>query len=271
MRISASASAVMACMVLTAFHFVSVPDQATGDESAKTIQVFAAASTTNAIREIKRRFAAATGADVHASFGSSATLARQIVHGADADVFLSADAQWADHLTKNGWVVQKQDFLGNRLVIVVPNDSKLRVSKLEDIVSATITHVAMGEPKSVPAGIYAKKALEKLGLWEQLRPKIAAADDVRNALTYVENGAAEVGIVYATDAAISTKVKVVAEIPESLTGPIRYSVILLKRENNSATAESFYTFLHSPESLRVFRSYGFTILNEVSVADKSGK
>ena len=139
------------------------------------------------------------------------------------------------------------------------------------MVSDKITHIAIGDPKSVPAGKYAKKALEKIGLWEELKTKFATADDVRNALTYVETGAAEAGIVYATDAAISKKVKVVVEIPESLTGPVCYPVVLLKHGERNVAAVSFYRFLQSPESFRVFRKYGFTILEEAKPDDKSGK
>ena len=270
MRTSAAALAAMACLASAALQCGSAPAEEAGRESTRTIQVFAAASATNAIREIKQRFTAATDIEVRASFGSSATLARQIANGADADVFLSADTQWADDLVKKGLVVQKQDLLGNRLVIVVPDDSKLRVTGPEDLTSAAVTHVAMGEPSSVPAGKYARQALEKLGLWEALKPKVAAADDVRRALTYVETGAAEAGIVYATDAAISKHVKVVAEISASLTGPVRYPIVLLKHGEGVAAAESFYKFLRSRESLQVFRKYGFSILAEAKAAGKSG-
>jgi molybdate transport system substrate-binding protein len=255
--LAAMASLVSAVLQL---GFVSAADNAGTDK--KTIQVFAAASTTNAIREIKRQFTAATGVELRASFGSSATLARQIANGAEADVFLSADVKWADDLAQKGLVARKRNLLGNRLVIVVPDDSKLSVTKAEDLAASQIVHIAMGEPKSVPAGKYARIALEKLGLWEKVKSKVAAADDVRNALTYVETGAAEAGIVYATDAAISRKVRAAAEIPESLTGPVRYPVVLLKREKDAAAAESFYKFLSSPESLKVFRKYGFSILND---------
>lgn len=262
MRMWTAASAAMSCFVSIVLQlgFVAAADNTGADK--KTIQVFAAASATNAIREIKRQFTAATSVDVQTSFGSSATLARQIANGAEADVFLSADVKWADDLSQKGLVVRRHNLLGNRLVIVVPGDSKLNVTKMEDLASVQITHIAMGEPKSVPAGKYARKALEKLGLWGNVKSKVAAADDVRNALTYVETGAAEAGIVYATDAAISRKVRVVAEIPESLTGPVRYPIVLLKRENESAAADSFYKFLSSPEAIKVFRKYGFNILND---------
>ena len=116
-------------------------------------------------------------------------------------------------------------------------------------------------PASTP-----KQALTKLGLWDQLKAKVVSAEDVRHALAYVETGAAEAGIVYATDAAISKKVKVVAEIPEKLTGPVRYPLVLLKHGGQSAAAQSFYRYLSSPAAAKVFRKYGFTVLSESKAA-----
>jgi molybdate transport system substrate-binding protein len=232
-------------------------------EAEPTIQVFAAASTTNAIRKIKQQFRDATHTEVLANFGSSAALARQIANGADADVFISADTKWADDLAKRGLVAETQVLLGNRLVLVIPSDSQNAVTKPNDLLADNIRHIAMGDVRSVPAGMYAKKALEKLGLWDRVKSKVATADDVRNALTYVETGAAEVGIVYATDAAITKKVKVVFEVPESLTGPVRYPIVLLKREGgNAAAAKLFYDFLASPNAIKVFESFGFSMVDK---------
>jgi molybdate transport system substrate-binding protein len=239
--------------------------------SAKPILVFAAASTTNALDEVKTQFSKETGIEVQTSYAASSTLAQQVLHGADADLFISADSKWADFLAKNDQTVRQQDLLGNRLVIVVPADSKIEVKKPQDLLASGVEHLALGEPKSVPAGIYAKQALTKLGIWEQLRPKIVAATDVRHALTYVETGAAEAGIVYATDAAISKKVKVAVELPEDLTGPVRYPLVLLKHAEGSAAAQAFYRYLSSPAAGKVFRKYGFTVRQEVKAAPKGTK
>jgi molybdate transport system substrate-binding protein len=257
-------------LFLAAAQTEPVCSQEAGAGSTTAIQVFAAASTTNAIGEIARRFTKASGIQVHTSFGSSGTLAQQIVHGADADVFVSADVQWAAYLAKEGVVVQEQNLLGNRLVIVVPGDSKWGVKEPQDLLAAEIEHLALANPESVPAGKYAKQALVKLALWEQLKPKVTAAEDVRSALTYVETGAAEAGIVYATDAAISQKVRVTADIPASLTGPVRYPIVLLRHGKDVPAAESFYKFLRSPEAIKVFRNYGFTILTEAKTTTKPG-
>lgn len=191
-------------------------DPATSAAAPKaTILVFAAASTTNALNEIKAQFTKDTGIAVETSYALSSTLAQQVVHGAKADLFISADTKWADYLARENQIVRQQDLLGNRLVIVVPSDSKVDAKRLDDLLGAGIKHLALGETQSVPAGIYARQALTKLGLWDRIKDKVVAASDVRQALTYVETGAAEAGIVYATDAAISKKVKVAAEIPEA--------------------------------------------------------
>ena len=118
------------------------------------------------------------------------------------------------------------DLLGNRLVIIVPAESTLKLRTPRDLAAETVKHLAVGDPASVPVGKYAKRAMEKLGLWDQLKSKIVAGADVRQALAYVETGEAEAGIVYATDAAISRKVKAACDISEKLTGPVRYPLVL---------------------------------------------
>ena len=248
--------------VLALIGHACIRAPATQDKTPPPILVFAAASTTNALNEIKAQFTQETGIVVETSYASSSTLAEQIAQGAAADLLLSADAKWADYLAKKGEVARREDLLGNRLVIVVPTDSKSGITKPEDLLSAGIRHLALGEPQSVPAGIYAKQALTKLGLWEQLKPKVVSAVDVRQALTYVESGSAEAGIVYATDAAISKKVKMVTEIPETLTGPVRYPLLLLKAGEDSAAAQSFYRYLTSPTAANIFRRYGFTVVGK---------
>jgi molybdate transport system substrate-binding protein len=231
------------------------------------VLVFAAASTSNALNDIKAKFAEDAEITVRTSYAASSTLAQQIVNGAEADLFLSADTKWADYLAKQNFVARQQNLLGNRLVIVVPAESKTDVTKPEDLLAAGIEHLALGEPQSVPAGRYARQALTKLGLWERLKDKVVSAEDVRHALAYVETGSAEAGIVYATDAAISEKIKVAVELPEQLTGPIRYPMVLLKHGEGNMAAESFYRYLSSAEAARVFRKHGFTVL----AATKTGQ
>jgi molybdate transport system substrate-binding protein len=242
---------------------LSAKSDAPAGNSRQSVMVFAAASTANAIDEIKDQFTRQSGIVVRTSYAASSTLAQQIEHGADAEVFLSADTKWANHLGKHSLVAERRNLLGNRLVVIVPADSTLKVQQLDDLTATAVKHLALGDPSAVPAGRYAKKALESVGLWAQLKDKVVAAADVRQALVYVETGAAEAGIVYATDAAISKSVKIVAEIPEKLTGPVRYPALLLKRGADSPAAQSFYRTLTSPEAVAVFAKYGFTVLKDV--------
>jgi molybdate transport system substrate-binding protein len=250
---------VFVALIVVASRCVTAVAQDGTVAEKKTIVVFAAASTTNAINEIKQQFVKQSGIDVQTSYAASAPLAQQIVNGADADIFISADTKWADYLAEKHLVAQRRDALGNRLVIVVPNDSKPDIKNPEDLIVKSIEHIAIGEPDSVPAGKYAKQALIKLELWEKLKEKIVPAQDVRQALTFVETGAAEAGIVYATDAAISKKVKVAVEISENLTGPIRYPIVLLAQGKGKPEAELFFRRLISPEAVKIFKKYGFII------------
>ena len=241
-------------------------DQKPGDQGL--VVVFAAASTTNAVDAVKAAFSRNTGAEVRTSYAASSTLARQIENGAEADLFISADVKWADYIEGKLPVAKRRNLLGNRLVIVVPADAKLKLTKPEDLVSDDVQHLALGDPDAVPAGRYAKQALTRLGIWEKLKGKVAAAEDVRHALTYVETGAAEAGIVYATDAAVSKKVRVAVEIPANLTEPVRYPVLLLKRAAGNKAAESFYDYLGSPEATQVFEKFGFDVFTSAGGGTK---
>jgi molybdate transport system substrate-binding protein len=232
------------------------------------VTLFAAASTTNALDEIKAAFTQHTKAEVRTSYAGSSTLAQQIVNGAEADLFISADQKWADHVEGKAPVAARRNLLGNRLVIVVPTDGKLKLAKPEDLLANEVTHLALADPDAVPAGRYAKQALTKLDLWEKLQGKVVPAQDVRHALTYVETGAAEAGIVYATDAAVSKKVKVAVEIPANLTEPVRYPVVLLKQGAENPSAKAFYDYLGSPEATKVFEKFGFSILNDAESGTK---
>jgi molybdate transport system substrate-binding protein len=229
-------------------------------EAAKTVVIFAAASTGGALDEIKDRYAKQSGTRVVTNYAATSALVRQVENGADAQLLLSANTKWADYLEAKGVVARRRDLLGNSLVLVVPRQSKLAVGKLEDLLQAKVEHVAVGDPEAVPAGIYAKKALVKRGLWDRLKSKLVAADDVQHALAFVETGSAEAGFVYATDAAASTRVKVAAVIPPALTGPVAYPLLLLKKGAASPDAASFYRYLGSAAAAEVFRKHGFEVL-----------
>jgi molybdate transport system substrate-binding protein len=236
----------------------SAPRSGSGD-GGRAVTVFGAASTTNALGDLCRAFTRMSGAKVVTNFASSSTLAQQIVNGAEADLFLSANVRWADAVQAEGMVAERVDLLGNRLVVIVPVRSGLRIRTIRDLVTVPIERLALADPSSVPAGIYAKKSLENLGLWTDLERRAAAGADVRQALAYVEQGAADAGIVYATDAAISDRVKVAAEVPENACPLIVYPLVLLKRAAGDGNARALYAYLRSEDAAAVFEKYGFTI------------
>jgi len=227
------------------------------------VTVFAAASTTNCLTEISDLFKAKNMGQIVTSFGSSSTLAKQIEQDAPAEVFLSASPEWMDFLEKKNLIEPgtRSDLLGNRLVIVAPISSKIKVTIGKNFDLAGILgneKLAMGDPAHVPAGIYGKKALEYLGVWKAVESKVAGSKDVRAALMLVERGEAPLGIVYATDAAISKKVKVIATFPEDSHPPITYPVALVAGKTTPA-GKSFLQFLKTPDAKTIFEKYGFSL------------
>ena len=231
--------------------------------SADDLIVFAAASTKNAAEDVAKLYAAGGKGPVTYSFAASSDLAKQIENGAPAAIFISADTIWMDYLAERNLVVSdsRHDLLGNKLVLIAPSDSNLTVDMVANAPLADALgdgKLAMGEPEGVPAGRYGKAALEALGIWAQVEPKVARTKDVRAALALVERGEAAAGIVYSTDAAISKKVKVVAEFPPDTHPKIVYPVALIAGKDDAA-ARAFYVFLNSPQARTVFLEYGFTV------------
>lgn len=195
------------------------------------------------------------------SFAASSALARQVEAGAPADLFISADEEWMDFLSKRGLVHQstRVSLLTNRLVLIVPGDSKLRLAIAPGFALARALgngRLAMADPDAVPAGRYGKAALTSLGVWSAIAPKVAPAENVRAALALVEQGEAPAGIVYATDAAASRKVRVIGVFPGNGHPPISYPIALL-RSATSADAEPFRLFLLSRAATAIFTRYGF--------------
>ncbi len=219
--------------------------------------VFAASSAVTGLGQLAAQFETEHKVRVLVSYGSSAALAQQIQNGAPADVFISADPAWAATLEGDGRVARRVDFLGNSLVLVVSATTADTVKRPEDLTSDAVKRLAIGDPASVPAGKFAKEALEALGLWDRVKAKVAPAMDARHALMYVERGEAEAGIVYATDAKNSRAVRVVAALDGSLKSPIRYTLVLVKRDGASAKAEECFDFLLSDEAMRGFEAAGF--------------
>jgi molybdate transport system substrate-binding protein len=228
-----------------------------------TVLVFAAASLTNAQDEVNGIFTTATKVPVKSSYASSSVLARQIEAGAPAELFVSADTDWMDYLEKRDLLVpgSRREILANRLVLISAAGSTVQLVPAPgfDLAGALGGgHLAMGNPDSVPAGIYGKAALQKLGVWSQVEGKVASADNVRSALALVSRGEAPLGIVYRTDALVDKGVRIVSEFPEDSHAPIHYPAALVK--GAGPEARRLLDFLSQPAARQVFSRYGFTPL-----------
>jgi len=229
--------------------------------SAAEITVFAAASLTDSLKEIAARYEKQSGDKIVFNLGASSTLARQIEAGAPADIFFSADEAKMDGQAKKGLIdaTTRKSRLGNSLVVVVAADSTLKIDSAAALTNAAIKRIALAEPKSVPAGIYAKAWLEKLQLWPAIEPKVVPLENVRAALAAVESGNVEAGVVYKTDASISKKVKVAYEVPIQDAPAISYPVALVKDSKQPDAAKKFLNYLDSQTAGDIFKQFGFLL------------
>ncbi|SRR5579871_726691 len=227
--------------------------------AAGEVSVFAAASLTDALKEIAVGYEKTTGDKPLFNFGASNLLARQIVEGAPADLFFSADEKQMDGLQDKKLLLEgsRTDLLSNKLVVVVPLDSKLVLSKPADLVSAPVKRLSLADPSGVPAGVYTKQYLTQLGIWEALSARVIPANNVKAALAAVEYGNADAAIVYKTDAALSKKVKTAFEVSLKQGPKISYPVAQLKDSKSREAAAKFLAFLKSKDALDVFKKYGF--------------
>lgn len=227
--------------------------------------VFAAASLHDALDAVIAVFHRATGAPApRASYASSSTLARQIEAGAEPAIYISADTQWMDYVERRGLIEDRsrRNLLGNALVLVAPASStlRLRLGPGADIAGALGDgRLAMGDPAHVPAGIYAKAALEHLGLWKTLAPRAARAADVRAALALVARGEAPLGIVYRSDAVAEPRVRVVDTFAPDTHPRIVYPAALTRAAHGPEAAR-FLDFLRTREAGAIFTRYGFDII-----------
>jgi molybdate transport system substrate-binding protein len=229
--------------------------------SAKDIVVFAAASLKNALDEASAGYQRDAESKVLISYAASSTLAKQIENGAPADLFISADLDWMNYLGERGLLETDTRFvlLGNRLVLIAPTQSTVTVEirpgfPLADLLGTE--RLAMADPGAVPAGKYAKAALETLGVWPSVAAKIAPAEDVRAALLLVSRGETPLGIVYATDAAADRGVRIVASFPDDSHPPIVYPAAKIAASDNPA-AGAFLAYLRSDRARPFFERQGF--------------
>ncbi|MBV9070475.1 MAG: molybdate ABC transporter substrate-binding protein, partial [Acidobacteria bacterium] len=202
-----------------------------------------------------------TGDTLLFDFGASSTLARQIAEGAPSDVFISADESKMDQLQQRGFIIKasRRSILSNTLVIIVPSDSNLKINGGADLADDAISNIAVAEPQSVPAGIYAKEYLRKLHVWDRIKDKLIPTENVRAALAAVESGNVQTGIVYRTDALISRSVRIAFEVPRAEGPRISYPAAIVGDSKQKAAAQRFIDFLQTPPAQDIFRKYGFII------------
>jgi molybdate transport system substrate-binding protein len=231
---------------------------------AQELTVFAAASLTDAMKDVSAQWAAAGHTALRLSFAASSTLARQIEQGAPVNVFASADEKWMDYLAGKQMIAAdtRTDLLGNDLVLVVPADKPRHVTigpgfDLLGLLGPN-GRLAVGDPAHVPVGIYAEQALRKLGLWTGVEPRLARTDDVRSGLLLVERDEAPAGIVYGTDASVSKGVMVAGTFPANSHDPVSYPFAVVKA-GDTAEARALLGFLAGPQARAIFVKRGFKV------------
>jgi molybdate transport system substrate-binding protein len=232
--------------------------------SAESVNVFAAASLKNALDAASQAWKAQAGKETKNTYAASSALAKQIEQGAPADVFISADLDWMNYLADKQLIKPetRKVLLGNALVLVAAKDSgvKLELRQGADLAGALAgSKLAVADVKAVPAGKYAKEALEKLGLWVSVEASLAQAENVRAALALVARGESKLGIVYATDAKAEKDVEVAGVFPEDSHLPIVYPAAVVISSQNP-DAEAFLSYLSSPKAQEIFTARGFIAL-----------
>lgn len=228
---------------------------------AAELTVHAAASLTDALKEIGAAYEKESGDKLQFNFGASSMLARQIEQGAPADLFFSADEAKMDALEKKDLLLPgtRRSLLSNLLVIVVAADATTVPKSASDLTKAEYKKIALAEPQTVPAGIYAREYLQKAGLWDAVKERIVPTENVRAALAAVESGNVEAGIVYKTDSLISKKVKVAVEISAADGPKISYPIGVLKSSKEPERAKKFAEYLAGPKARSIFEKFGFIV------------
>ena len=231
-----------------------------GRALAADVMVFAAASLTDALKEIALGYERISKDRLVLNLGASSDLARQIKAGAPADVFFSADLAQMEGLEKKGLVRREDrvDVLSNKLVAIVPPDSKLTINAARDLLA--VKHFALGNPDAVPVGVYAKNYFESIGMWKELASRVVPTADVRASLAAVEAGHAEAGMVYRTDAVASKRVRIAFEVPRDKGPSIVYPLAPVAASKQKDAASAAARFLAGPEAMAVYERFGFILL-----------
>jgi len=244
-------------LVVAVAAIILVADRA----SAQEVILSVAISLKEVTEDLGRTFMAAhPGVTLRYNFGASGDLQKQIEAGAPVDVFLSAAQRQMDELEKQKLIIAstRRAFARNVLVVVKPADSSVDLSKVNDLLESRVVHIAVGNPKTVPAGQYAEESLRALGLWDRVQPKLVFAENVRQVLDYVARGEVEVGFVYATDAATRAQgVKEAFRAPDDSYRPVVYPGAVVAASKQPALAQAFLDLLASPQGRAVLSRFGF--------------
>lgn len=253
------------CAILIAGCGNSAEDKSSSSEQVsssqqKEVYIVAAASMTDAIKEIGANYEKEhPDVKLMYSFGSSGALQTQIEQGAPADVFISAAQKQMNALDDEGLIDKstRKDLLENKVVLIVPKDSDLKLDSFADLGTDKVQKIALGEPKAVPVGQYSEEIFKSFNITDAVAPKAVYASDVRQVLGWVETGEVDCGIVYATDAAISDKVKVLMTAPDDSHKPVIYPVAMVNSSKNPEIAKDFINFLSQDAQKTILEKYGF--------------
>ena len=239
-------------------------EQAVTEKKAEPVElhVAAAASLTDVMQEIAAAYEKAhPEVKVVFNFGSSGALQQAIENGGQTDLFFSAAQKQMNALEKDGLLAEntRKDLLVNELVLIVPADGGKPLQDFQQLTEAAVQHIALGEPKGVPVGQYAEEVFTHMGILESVKAKAVYGSDVRQVLSWVESGDADCGVVYATDAAVSKKVKVAAKAPAGSHKPIVYPAAVLKESKHMDNAKDFLSFVSNEDNKKIFAKYGFEV------------
>jgi len=228
----------------------------------ESIVVSAAMSLRQVLVDVGKAYESAGHARPAFNFGGSNSLARQVIEGAPVDLFVSADEAQMDAAVAAGAIDEatRVDLVSNQLVVIVPAERPERLSSAEALAGPAFRRIAVGEPDAVPVGVYAKAYFESIGVWSALAPKIVPVTSVRAALGAVENGGADAGVVYRTDAALSSRVVVAFEVPIDEGPRIRYAAAVTRASTRSDAARAFLAFLGEAEARALFEKSGFVVV-----------
>lgn len=256
---------VLGIIVASLISFISActfskPAARPASSSPIELNVSAAMGLKNVLLDIQKAYESShPNIKIVYNLAASGVLQTQIEQGSTTDIFISAAPKQIDELSKKDLIEpgSYKNLAANKLVLIVPKDSKLKIDNFKDLTQSTITHYGLGDPATVPAGQYGIEVLKNLGIWNDVQDKAILAKDVKTILSYVETGNAEAGIVFSTVAITSDKIKIVTDAPKDSHQPIIFPRAILKTSKNKEAAQEFLDYLDSPAGAKVLQQYGF--------------